>query len=224
MCVCVCVCVGVMGWGGGCVYTDTSPERDLVTQRVLCGLRERGCLQEKKEESVCDCLCGEVGWSVCVYTDPSPERLLLPGLYVCVCVCMCACAQTCHQKEPPVTWAANTTCVVIPEGPHHAFLGLSPGLFSGLQLPVTLVSPTSFEKKVKKDAAGWRVSLRLRDLFPDLCPGVRLFCTYTWLSRHPPPTFSFFLWGSSLWFGEPVHLLGSSQKQRCFWPRGFARL
>ena len=60
-----------------------------------------------------------------------------------------ACTQTRHQTEPPVTWAANMTCVVVPEGPHHSFLGPSPGLFSGLQLPVTLVSPTLFEKKVK---------------------------------------------------------------------------
>ena len=137
--VCVCVCDGV-GWGV-CVYTDMSPERDLVTQRVLCGLRGRGCFQEKKEERV----YVSVWWGrvECVCTQTHHQKDLLPG------GCVCACTQTRHQTEPPVTWAANMTCVVVPEGPHHSFLGPSPGLFSGLQLPVTLVSPTLFEKKVK---------------------------------------------------------------------------
>lgn len=137
----VCVSVCVMGWGGGCVCTDMSPERDLVTQRVLCGLRGRGCFQEKKEERV----YMSVWWGrvECVCTQTHHQKDLLPG------GCVCACTQTRHQTEPPVTWAANMTCVVVPEGPHHSFLGPSPGLFSGLQLPVTLVSPTLFEKKVK---------------------------------------------------------------------------
>ena len=99
----------------------------------LCGLRGRGCFQEKKGERdrVCEraraCVC------VCVCMDTSPERdsYYLEGPLwsererifpekikdsVCVCVCVCVCwgvyvymcvyTQTHHQKETLVTWQA----------------------------------------------------------------------------------------------------------------------